>query len=484
MPWSAGQVIEPARGRVARADGGRRGDHHRRRVREGPEATDTRAAVSGATVVVPDPAALAATDDLPVLASGLDFTALRLAAVPAPPLPLGLRLDGPEALADVARAAGIERITVVAWRDLDDPEAGGSELHAHHIATSWAEAGIDVTVRTSAVPGASEVVWRDGYRAVRRAGRYAVFAGTMWEGVRRRPGPGEGLVEVWNGMPFFSPLWHRGPRIVFLHHVHAEMWRMVLPAWLARVGEEVERWVAPPFYRASRVVTLSGSSRQEICGMLGLRPDRVSVAAPGIEPRFSPGPGRSPVPFVVAVGRLVPVKRFDLLLAALAEVRSHRPDLRAAIIGEGYERSHLEALRHELGAEDWLSLPGRVDEDELVEWYRRAWVVASTSLREGWGMTLTEAAACGTPAVATDIAGHRDAVVDGQTGLLAHGAHGMASALIRVIDDEGLRGRLGRQAIERARWFTWGATARSTLEALASEAASRPSRSPHRSPRG
>ncbi|HVX21240.1 MAG TPA: glycosyltransferase family 4 protein [Acidimicrobiales bacterium] len=371
----------------------------------------------------------------------------------------------------IAAEAGLRRVHFVAWRDLDDPEAGGSELHAHRVAALWAEAGLEVTFRTSAVPTGREAITRDGYRAVRRAGRYAVFPQVAWDGLRHRHRPGEGLVEVWNGMPFFSPLWYRGPRIVFLHHVHAEMWRMVLPGWLARMGEAVESRVAPPLYRRSRVVTLSESSRQEIVDLLGLPEARVSVAAPGIERRFAPGGDRSPTPLVVAVGRLVPVKRFDLLVESLVRTRDKVPDLRAVIVGEGYERPALEALRRRYRAQDWLELPGRLTDDQLVACYRRAWVVASTSLREGWGMTLTEAAACGTPAVATDIAGHRDAVVDGRTGLLVDdAADDIAGALADVLVDDDLRARLGRGALERARWFTWEATARSTLEVLAAEA--------------
>ena len=99
-------------------------------------------------------------------------------------------------------------------------------------------------------------------------------------------------------------------------------------------------------------------------------------------------------------------------------MKTGQPELRAVIVGEGYERAALEALRDELGAADWISLPGRVGDEELVDWYRRAWVVASSSQREGWGMTLTEAASCGTPAVATAIAGHADAVLDGESGVL------------------------------------------------------------------
>ena len=194
------------------------------------------------------------------------------------------------------------------------------------------------------------------------------------------------------------------------------------------------------------------------------------MAPPGIDGRFTPGGQRSPVPLVVAVGRLVPVKRFDVLLRALAAVKAEQPELRAVIVGEGYERPALEALRDELGATEWVSLPGHVSDDELVSWYRQAWVVASSSQREGWGMTLTEAAACGTPAVATAIAGHADAVVDGDSGLLVDDVADLAPALGRVLRDDVLRSRLSKGALARSRWFTWDATALRALEALAEEA--------------
>lgn len=381
--------------------------------------------------------------------------------------------DGARDLAALAEEAGIRRVHFVAWRDLDDPEAGGSELHAHHVASLWAAAGIDVTFRTSAVPGGTRALTRDGYRILRKAGRYRVFPAAAWEGLRMGHRPGDALVEIWNGMPFFSPLWYRGPRVVFLHHVHAEMWGMVLPPGLARMGNLVEGTLAPRLYRGSRIVTLSESSRDEIVDLLHMRPERVTVAPPGVDARFSPAGERSATPLVVAVGRLVPVKRFDLLLRALATAKEAVPALRAVIVGEGYERPALESLRRELGAEDWLELPGRLHDDELLDCYRSAWVVASSSLREGWGMTLTEAAACGTPSVATDIAGHRDAVVNGESGLLVEDPADLGQALTQVLTDEILRNRLSRGALARARWFTWPATARRTLEALAEESVRR-----------
>ena len=139
-------------------------------------------------------------------------------------------------LGEIAERAGLRRIDVLAWRDFDDPEAGGSELHAHRVISAWSAAGLDVSMTTSSVPGGRQVVRRDGYRVIRRAGRYSVFPRSILSGAVGRIGTGDGVVEIWNGMPFFSPLWSRSPQITFLHHVHAEMWKMVLPRGLAEFG--------------------------------------------------------------------------------------------------------------------------------------------------------------------------------------------------------------------------------------------------------
>jgi glycosyltransferase involved in cell wall biosynthesis len=386
---------------------------------------------------------------------------------PSPPGQPGEVAD----LGDIAAAAGLRRIAILAWRDIDDPEAGGSELHASRVAALWGQAGIEVTMRTSYAPGSAQVSWRDGYRVIRKAGRYLVFPRAAFSEMMGWHGASDALVEIWNGMPFFSPVWAaKRPRAVWLHHVHDSMWEMTLPPRLARLGRTIEFKVAPPIYRRSRIVTLSESSKDEISRRLRLRPSNITVVPPGIDPSFSPGGTRDATPLVVAVGRLVPVKRFDVLIDALADVKTRLPDLRAVIVGEGYERDALERRVAELGARDWLSLPGRVDDATLLDLYRRAWVLAGASRHEGWGMTITEAAACRTPAVATRIAGHSDAIVDGITGLLVDDDRSFAAALDRVLRDDAFRALLAKNALEHASQFTWAATARGTLEVLAAEA--------------
>ena len=373
-------------------------------------------------------------------------------------------------LGDLAATAGLRRIAILAWRDLDDPEAGGSELHASRVASLWSEAGIEVTMRTSYAAGHPQVSWRGGYRVIRKAGRYLVFPRAAFSEMMGWHGASDGLVEIWNGMPFFSPLWARRPTVAWLHHVHDKMWEMTLSPRLASLGRHLEFDIAPIVYRRTPIVTLSNSSKAELVNKLHLPAQHITVVPPGIDASFSPGGTRSPTPLVVAVGRLVPVKRFRGLIDALAAVKHRQPALQAVIVGEGYEREALEGQIHELGAERWISLPGRVDAAALVDLYRRAWVLASASAHEGWGMTITEAAACGTPAIATRIAGHTDAIVHERSGLLVDDPVEMGAAIERVISDDALRASLSAGALAHAARFTWGATARGTLEVLANEA--------------
>jgi glycosyltransferase involved in cell wall biosynthesis len=379
-------------------------------------------------------------------------------------------------LADLAQAAGLRRIHVLAWRDLADVEAGGSEVHAAEVIRRWADAGIDVVMRTSYAQGHPPEAVRDGYRVIRKHGRFMVFPTSVLSEILGRTGTYDGLVEIWNGTPYLSPLWARAPHITVVHHVHKDMWRLVLDERLAPWGELIERRVAPPLYRRTQLVTLSESSRRELVDYLHFSPSRITVVPPGIDERFSPRGERSAVPLVVSVGRLMAPKRFDELIRVMAEVREHQPSAQLVIVGDGYERLALEQQISDLDAADWIRLAGHVSDEELLALYRRAWLVASASIAEGWGMSLTEAAACGTPSVATRISGHTDAVIDGTSGLLADGGRELAHQIARVLSDDDLRLRLSEGARKHAATLTWDATALGVLTPLATEALRRRSR--------
>jgi len=376
-------------------------------------------------------------------------------------------------IAALAAEAGLRRVHVLAWRDLVDIEAGGSELHADRILGLWAEAGLEVTLRTSDAQGHPERGSRNGYKVIRRSGRFRVFPNAIMSEILGRHGGRDGIVEIWNGMPFLTPIWARGPRVTWIHHVHRDMWKMVLDPPLARLGRGLEHRIAPPFYRSTPIVTLSKSSKAEIVDYLGLPAENISVVHPGIDEFFTPEGARSAVPLIVAVGRLMPSKRFDHLIRLAIEIRKSVPDLQLVIAGDGYQRPELEAQINSASAESWIRLAGRVSDDELRSLYRRAWVVASTSLAEGWGMTLTEAAACGTPVVATDIAGHRDSIDVGRSGLVGTDLRSVRESLEAVLTDPALRANLTSGALDHASRLRWSTTAYGTFLPLAHDALSR-----------
>jgi glycosyltransferase involved in cell wall biosynthesis len=358
------------------------------------------------------------------------------------------------------RRGRIRRLHVVSWRDLDDPGAGGSELHINQLARRWAAGGLDVTIRTGAVRGAPAELRRDGYRVVRRGGPRSGLLRAPLSEVLRMQGPSDALVEVWHGINFLSPLWWRGPRVGIEHHVHGDQFRFVLPAPAARLAEVLERDVYPRLYRRTPLVTLSASNRDELVA-LGYPPDQVHVVPPGLDEHFTPGGEKAPRPTVLVVGRLMPQKRVEVVAEALAPLRARHPDLELLVAGDGPDRGRLDAV-----LPPWASLLGKVHHDDLVALYRRSWVVASASVAEGWNMTLTEGGACGTPSVATAIPGHVDAVVDGTTGLLADDVAGLTRAFERVLGDAALRAELGSAAAAHARRFTWDGAARAVLDVL------------------
>ena len=371
-----------------------------------------------------------------------------------------------QSMVDDMLARGVRRVHVLAWRDLDDDEAGGSEVHADEFMKRWAAAGLDVLHRTSFAEGRPSVDRRNGYDVVRRGGRMAVFPRTIASELFGRMGRYDAVVEIWNGVPWLSPLWCRRPRILILHHIHGPMWNQVFPAPIAAIGRTLETRWAPPAYRRTPTVTTSDDTRDELIA-LGWKPELVTTGPVGVDPYFSPDPvvTKTSYPSVLAVGRQAPVKRFDVLFEQTAIARRRVPDLRLTLVGDGPERGRLERWVDDNDARSWIHFAGRVSRDELRDLYRRSWTVASASLAEGWGLALTEAAGCGTPAVASDISGHRCSVVDGTTGLLAP-VDRLHEVLVEVLRDDSRRTRLSTQARDRASRLTWDALAEGVLSPL------------------
>ncbi|WP_149825465.1 glycosyltransferase family 4 protein [Streptomyces tailanensis] len=349
------------------------------------------------------------------------------------------------------------RIVFLARRDLGNPAAGGSELLVDRLATGLTRLGHQVTLLCG-----GPAAYRD-YRVVSAGGdlSHHLRARTAFA---RQVGDCDLLVEVCNGMPYLAPLWHHGPTLCLVNHVHTDLWQLrfggaMAPA--ARLGRRLEHWSLTAAQRRNLVVAVSSSTATALRS-IGVERERIRVVHNGVE---EPGPRgeRSPEPLFVAVGRLVEYKRIDLLLRLWERVRPVTGG-RLVIVGDGPERGRLEAL-----AGPGVEFAGHVSEVEKHRLLCAAWLLLHPSAVEGWGLVVTEAAVRETPSVAFDVPGLRDSVVDGETGVLVRGESSFAAAWCSLALSTDRRVLMGKAARERAADYRWGHTVRQ-FRAVASEA--------------
>jgi glycosyltransferase involved in cell wall biosynthesis len=352
-------------------------------------------------------------------------------------------------------AEGTARVVICNWRDLLHPEGGGSERFVESVATELAAMGNTVTIVCAAVPGAPRDEVRGSVRYRRRGGRITVYLHAAWALIARRVAA-DVVIDVQNGIPFLSPLVTRRPVIALVHHVHREQWPLLFGPVAARIGWWVESRVAPLMYRRSRYVVVSEATRRELVE-LGVDASRIAVVHNGTPTLLVPRLGRSSTPRVVVLGRLVPHKRVDIVFNAAAMLRDRHPDLVVDVVGRGYHEAELRTEAERLGLADAVRFHGWVDEQTKADLLAQAWVNAVPSVKEGWALSVVEAASVGTPSIAfAGAGGVEESVIDGVTGVIVSGSVSeFASALDALMTDGVRRDGFGLAARARATAFTW-----------------------------
>ncbi len=357
-------------------------------------------------------------------------------------------------------------VLLVNWQDLENPQAGGAEIHLFEIFGRLAEAGHRVRMVCSGWPGAPGRATIRGIDVHRTGGRNS-FALLGRGAVRRaiaaeRP---EVVVEDVNKLPLYLPALTELPFCVLVPHLFGETafqeapWPMAATVWLA------ERPL-PRLYRRAAFHAISESTRDDLVAR-GVAAHRVRVIHPGVDgERFHPSPAepRSAEPRFLYVGRLKRYKGIGFAIQALAVARRSRPDLRLDVAGTGDHRSALERLAADLGQADAVTFHGFVTEERKISLLRTAWANLFPSPKEGWGITVVEAAACGTPSLASDSPGLRDSVRHMETGyLVPHGdLDALAARMLELAGNPAVVARLGAAARRFAGRLTWGRAAAET----------------------
>jgi len=342
-------------------------------------------------------------------------------------------------------------IAVFNWRDLQHPKHGGAEVATHLLASRLAQRGHRVTLVTSIYPGAKSHQQFGEYDIVRFGNEVTCrFHALSW--LRRQRDIDIAIDEV-NTLPFLSRLAMPDRVVVWMLQLAREVWLAEAPPVLGHIGYLTEPALLS-IYRHSPIVTISQSSAASFrqMGMCGpIEVAEISLQPP-LEGPFAPVPG-----LIGYVGRLAPSKRIDHLISAVALLAERVPQARLAIVGAGSEREEARLRRHAalLGIAKRVTFAGRVSSEERDRLMSGMDVLALTSMREGWGLVVSEAARFGVPSVVYPVAGVVDSVSNGKTGLVTarENPADLASALEKIIRDRPLRERLGKNAADYLHQF-------------------------------
>lgn len=313
-----------------------------------------------------------------------------------------------------------KRVVVANWRDLDHSLAGGAEHYAWEFARGLHQAGAQVEFLTARDAGQTRTESRDGIRIVRRGGRFSYYVLALWWMLLRRNRL-DAVVDMESGIPQFAPLVlsrRRTALMLVVHHVHLDQFAVHFGAPVALVGRFLEGTLMPRVYRGISTVAVSESTRSAMIARLGWR-GPITVLHNGNTPatrvRFA---AEDTVDRALVLGRLVPQKRVDLIIQAVAALQQTRPGLHLDIVGKGPERERLERLVADLDVAKHVTFHGYVTEETKAALLGQSRLHLCASDAEGWGQVVVEAASHGVPTVAREVPGLRDSIRHETTGWL------------------------------------------------------------------
>jgi glycosyltransferase involved in cell wall biosynthesis len=358
-----------------------------------------------------------------------------------------------------------KRILIFNWRDTKHVFAGGAEVYVHELAKRWVKEGNSVALFCGNDEKSARFESIDGVNVIRRGGFYTVYFWAMIYYIFRLRGKFDLIIDCENGIPFFTPLYAKEKKYLLIHHVHQEVFRKSLIWPLSSIASYLEIKLMPYAYQNTQIITVSPSTKKEIV-TLNLTKKEPVVIYNGVDSQFYNKGTKSKVPTVLYLGRLQYYKSINVFIRVAKQLSSKFPNANFLIAGEGEELSKLKAYATRIQSP--VTFVGRVSEKKKVSLLQEAWVVVNPSSVEGWGLTVIEANACGTPVVASNVSGLKDSVRNGTNGyLVEHGNVKMFSEKITtLLANSKLRRSMSSQARRWSLQFDWTKSATQFLSLI------------------
>ena len=325
------------------------------------------------------------------------------------------------------------RILWLAHRDPLNPRAGGAERTIYEVSTRLAGKGNKIILLTGGWRNCKSNENLQGieiHRFGKNIGPHLALPVFLIKG-------NFDIVvnDLGHAVPWFSSTILNSNNIVFFHHLHARSLPGQVHPLLAKLITALERCYFIIYHNAV-FVTESSTSRNDLL-KLGIKGNRIFMNPPGVDTMTFHPSDKTNHPSFVYFGGMRKYKRPQEALFLLKRMLGKMRDLRMTIIGTGPEEQHMRRLADDLHIQDHVEFKGRVSTEELASIVASSWVNIHTSLTEGWGLSILEASAAGTPTVAYDVPGVRDAIEDGLNGIKVEDGNreALADAALTILND-------------------------------------------------
>lgn len=360
-------------------------------------------------------------------------------------------------------------ILILNWQDRLNPLAGGAEIHLHEVFSRIVKQGHQVTLLCSTFPNCLTEELVDGINVIRRGGRwlfnFRVFCEYFF---RFRKMDFDIVIDDLNKIPFFTPLFVRKPLLGITHHLFRKSIFSEIFFPVALYVYLMETF-SLPFYRRKRFIVGSPSTLNEL-HLNNFDKSKVHLIPYGVDhDKYKPSTSvKKTDPIIGMVGRLKKYKSIEILLKAFAIVLNNIPEAKLIIVGSGDDKKRLENISDSLKINNSVKFTGFVTEEEKVTYIQQMKIAVNTSLKEGWGLTVIEANACGVPTISSNVEGLRDAVVDQKTGMLiTYGdVNGFANAIIDLLKQELKLNTFSNNALEWSKNFDWEIASAETIKIM------------------
>lgn len=360
------------------------------------------------------------------------------------------------------------KILILNWRDLKHEWAGGSEVYIFELAKRWVKEGHDVTLfcAQDIREKLKEEEIIDGIKVMRHGGRFTIYFLAFWYYVKKLRKQCDVVVDVQNGIPFFSILYSRKPKVSIVYHVHGKQFFVELPFPLSIIGFLTEKYIFPILYKGINIMAISETTRKDLI-KLGFKAENINIVYCGIDGKKLSKLGKKfSRPTILYLGRIKKYKRVDMLVRIMPSILKKIPSANLIIAGWGTEASSVIDMSMRSISRRKVRILGPVSEREKRYLLSKSWVFVNPSMGEGWGISIIEANLFGTPAITFNVAGLSESVQDKKTGLLVNNEAEFIENICNVLEDKNLRNKLSKNSFKWAMKFNWDKASRDAMKLL------------------